>query len=189
MSNSTWLGAAIHHAQAANAHEYDFHPSMDRYDRLQLKRLWWSCILRDRMISLGMRRPIQIRPEQHPITGTPLSHDDLQNEVHESAVYTPDVKAALNWVVIGQCEFAIIVTELLRIVYPGPEDSDQRTAPRNGASQWETLEQIRLSLWIWDDDFMTWAELEDSYIHPSVRLFVYLTSIYYQYVWLWSNPR
>ncbi|KAF4472615.1 Cutinase transcription factor 1 beta [Fusarium albosuccineum] len=60
-----WIDVAISQAFSAGLHrEPSFlsSPPMIRVQRLR-RRLWWSCLIRDRLVSLGMKRPPRINDE------------------------------------------------------------------------------------------------------------------------------
>jgi hypothetical protein len=181
MINSTWLSVAIEHAQTVNFHEYDYIQPSGNHNQSELKRLWHCCILRDRVISLGMRRPIQIVPEKYPVKGSLLSLDDLQDELRGSEVYSSEVKTILSCVVIGLCEFATAVTDLLLILYP-PHRQSIWVTPYTSGTTWEHIERVRSRLSVWERNFMSTIRHEDYDIHPSITLFISLTHMYYQYV-------
>ncbi|KAH8697524.1 hypothetical protein BGW36DRAFT_427482 [Talaromyces proteolyticus] len=177
MSNSTWLSVAVEHAQAVNALEYDY--IEPRFNREQLKRLWCCCILRDRVISLGMRRPLQILPEKFPVTENLMCLDDLKEELGNSKTYNLETKTMLNFMFIGLCEFAEAVTDLLLILYPPHQRSPWVTTDRHGTI-WEHLTRIKLRLSVWEGDFMRRLEHDECEIHPSITLFVSMIDMYYQ---------
>lgn len=180
MCNSTWLSIAIEHAQAENAHLFDALVSFDDKSRAMLKRLWWCCILRDRVISLGMRRSLQIKADQFNTVGTSISLPDMQDELGGSEVYLADMKLALTWVLIRLCNFASAVTELLWILYPSFPDSEWgwNYTPE---AHWEALQRASSSLSAWEIDFARGIDDDStSQSQPSVTLFVKLTSVYHQ---------
>jgi hypothetical protein len=179
MCNSTWLSVAIVHAKAENAHQYDDLVLLTEKMRVMLKRLWWCCILRDRVISLGMRRPLQIRADQFTITGACIWASDLQDEVNSSEVYSAEMKLALSWVLIQFCQFAGAVTELLSILYPASPDRTWRWNHTKEA-HWESLQRARSRLSAWEVDFVPLIGHAATQGQPSIILFVKLTSVYYQ---------
>jgi hypothetical protein len=179
MSNSNWLTTAIDHAQANYAHQHRDMLLLEDKRRKMLKRLWWSCVLRDRMISMGMRRPLQIPPSRFRTSDEPLCLADLQDEVHDSAVYTAEVKLSLAWLLIRLCHFTDAVTELLSILYPPPADNGERRANTAEADRVK-LQCARANLAIWDMDFSRVGEEDVLRNHSSVILFSHLNSLYYQ---------
>ncbi|KAL2802814.1 hypothetical protein BJX63DRAFT_97977 [Aspergillus granulosus] len=179
MNNSNWLSRAVQHAEAEDAHQYKALILLPEKRRTMLKRLWWCCILRDRVISMGMRRPLQIPSTRFRISGESLCLADLQDEIDGSAVYTADVKLALVWLLIRLCHFADAVTELLSIVYPSVPDYDGSRADAV-ESDWASLRCARSKLAVWDMDFARLGEEEVAHNHPSITLLTRLTSVYYQ---------
>ncbi|OGM39645.1 hypothetical protein ABOM_011462 [Aspergillus bombycis] len=178
-SNSTWLGIAIRHAQAGNADQYDILSFSD--DRERLKRLWWSCILRDRMISLGTRRPLQILDPRLPSQKDFLFFDDLKEEPSGSEVYNSNTKMAINSLISWQCEFAVVVTDILAMLYPGSQSLRLRSL-RIMDDQWSKLEQLKHDFSCWNDRFVSWAQCQGSLAHPSIKLFICSISIHSQTV-------
>ncbi|KAL2802337.1 hypothetical protein BJX63DRAFT_118467 [Aspergillus granulosus] len=179
MNNSNWLSIAVGHAEAEDAHQYEALILLPEKRRKMLKRLWWCCILRDRVISMGMRRPLQIPSTRFRISGESLCLADLQDEIDSSAVYPADIKLALVWLLIRLCHFADAVTELLSIVYPPLPDYDGAQAEAV-ESDWARLRCARSKLAVWDMDFARLGEEEVAHNHPSITLFTRLTSVYYQ---------
>lgn len=55
-----WLGIAISLARTIGMNCDTRQSGMDPKTRHLWKRLWWCCFMRDRLISLGMRRPLRI---------------------------------------------------------------------------------------------------------------------------------
>ncbi|KAF4465840.1 N-terminal binuclear Zn cluster-containing DNA binding domain-containing [Fusarium albosuccineum] len=113
--NSVWLTRAIQHAKCLGANKAwsgleESRKPPDAPDITSLKRLWWCCIIRDRSLSLGLRRYIQI-PGRYP----PLEDEDFKSELDGSLVYTPDTKAQLFKIFQRLMVFSNIVTDLLQL--------------------------------------------------------------------------
>lgn len=78
--NTSWLVNAIQIAYAHHANLYQQWSKTSQEDQhLRLwKRIWWCCIIRDRSMSLGLRRAPQITRHSFDFqTSDPLSWDDL----------------------------------------------------------------------------------------------------------------
>lgn len=74
-----WSGIAISQAQALGLHRSTVNASnVDPVRRRQRRRIWWSCVMRDRQIGLGMSRLIRIKDEDFDIPE--LHEDDFQIE-------------------------------------------------------------------------------------------------------------
>ena len=184
--NSVWLSKAISHAEAARANHYYHEP--DPNHRLCLKRLWWSCILRDRMIALGVRRMIQIGAEKFDFDQAGLEAEDLAEECHESDVYDFASKKSLSKIVVAQCELAVAMMPMMITAY-----CDETPSQMGGASvsllihSMTAVEKASTELSVWARRFRTALvrladEEKDGHdANPSITLFAHMTLIHYQY--------
>ena len=181
--NSVWLSKAIAHAEAARANHY-YHEE-DSSHRLCLKRLWWSCILRDRMIALGVRRMIQIGAEKFDFDQSGLEAEDLAEECDKSDVYDSASKTSLSKIVVAQCELAVAMMPMMITAYCDESPSHL------GASSISVLihamtavEKASTELAVWARRFrLTLVRLADDDqdgrdVNPSVTLFAHLTLIH-----------
>lgn len=136
-SNSTWINVAIQHARVAEAHRYSSFgsttpvpndggggtrtpPSATQVKRQNvLKRLWWCCVIRDRIFALCMRRSLQITPAHFDLdANTPLGSADLADEIDKSRVYDADTKRALMDIMSQLFDLCVLLTDILLLVYP-----------------------------------------------------------------------
>jgi len=182
--NSVWLSKAIAHAETAGANHY--YREKDSSHRLSLKRLWWSCILRDRMISLGVRRMIQIGPEKFDFDQAGLEAEDLAEECHESDVYDSASKKSLSKIVVAQCELAVAMMPMMITAY-----CDENPSQIDGSSvsmlmhSMTAVEKASTELSVWARRFrlaLVCLADEDQDGHdanPSITLFAYMTLIHY----------
>ncbi|KAM0335495.1 hypothetical protein ACHAQA_000543 [Verticillium albo-atrum] len=114
--NSQWLTIAIQHAKATEAHHYEAAPA---HKRNTLKRLWWSCIVRDRIMGLGVRRPLQITRAHFDFdTNGILGYADLADEIDRSRVYNPGTKRCLAEILEQLVELCVALTDILILVFP-----------------------------------------------------------------------
>ncbi|KAL4789157.1 fungal-specific transcription factor domain-containing protein [Aspergillus venezuelensis] len=114
--NSYWLAVALHHARVIQANRY-YEIKHERANLL--KRIWWACIYRDRHLSLGLRRPLQITARDFDFTQPALTMSDFADEIHRSLVYGADTKRALIMLLGLQCELAVALTNALALLFPG----------------------------------------------------------------------
>lgn len=146
-----------------------------------MKKLWWCCLARDRVISLGMRRPLQIRIGEFPFLKRKLSLDDFEQETSHSEAYDYETKKALASIFIAQCDFSHLATDLLTMVYP-----EQANSKKGDFGQahiiFQEMMEIQLNLSTWYFEFTTCTGYAGYDVHPSARLFSSLLSMYYQYV-------
>ncbi|KAH7239917.1 uncharacterized protein BKA55DRAFT_114597 [Fusarium redolens] len=117
-TNSIWLSTAIHLAQAAGADQ--FHTSLNQSltPVTELKRLWWCCILRDRILPLGMRRQLHITSLDLAQGSYLPTEKDFAREIDGSRVYGSQTKRTLVRLFITLCELAVPLTDVIKIVYP-----------------------------------------------------------------------
>ncbi|KIM93818.1 hypothetical protein OIDMADRAFT_63932, partial [Oidiodendron maius Zn] len=181
--NTSWLSTAIQYARADGAHLYYCLPGQTSRQTREKKRLWWCCVLRDRVIALGVRRPVQITPDHFDFSQTGVTELDFAGEVERSQVYDTDTKSFLARIFIVQCQFAVAVTSMIMVIYPLNgvviPDLSTRTPPsklhncieesQKELGKW--MEMARAQLVLGPDDTAT--------PHKSVTLYTNLTYIYY----------
>lgn len=150
---------------------------MSQSDRQARKRLWWCCILRDRILPLGVRRSIQITHSTFPFaSSSPLKSSDLVSELSYSKVYDFETKIILNRILEKQIELAIILTDVLEVIYPvGQLDYNclMKMPSKIGV--------VRRRLEEWMSKLHISFDAAERERHKSVTLFFGLTEIYYQY--------
>lgn len=69
------IGLAINWAKGLAMNESISYDNMNQQQSCAWMRIWWSCYTRDRLIALGMHRPMHIRESDFEIAG--LSMDDF----------------------------------------------------------------------------------------------------------------
>ncbi|KAL6240278.1 hypothetical protein RBB50_012807 [Rhinocladiella similis] len=73
-----WLGLAVNMLQAIEIPEKLSHCTTAEVKRVRmLKRLWWSCFIRDSFLALGLRRPPRMKIEEYDMA--PLTMDDFDD--------------------------------------------------------------------------------------------------------------
>ncbi|KAH8685066.1 hypothetical protein BGZ61DRAFT_356240 [Ilyonectria robusta] len=124
--NSVWLSIAIKHAQAIDADQYATMAQdlgtlspQDEQRQNQLKRIWWCCIIRDRIMPLCVRRNTQITQSHFDFRSNPaLGYEDLSREIGRSRVYTAETKRSLVIILARMTELCVCLTDILDLVYP-----------------------------------------------------------------------
>ncbi|KIW45307.1 uncharacterized protein PV06_03705 [Exophiala oligosperma] len=151
LSNSTWLAVATQRAISLNAHRYSSSKSkLSEKEREALKRLWWCCILRDRVISMGARRPMQISTLQFDFSQDRITMDDLEPEVAISKVFDTDSKIILCNLVTVQCDLATSLSGLSSLFYSGSgRSSELSNQEDNSTNVLEVLETAKAPLDNW----------------------------------------
>ncbi|PTB72617.1 N-terminal binuclear Zn cluster-containing/DNA binding domain-containing protein [Trichoderma longibrachiatum ATCC 18648] len=114
--NSQWLSKAIGHAKSLRAHHLTSNTGRDKFlnippqTRTSLRRLWWCCYVRDRIIALGLRRALRI-PEKYPT----LDMGDFEDEIHRSRVYNAESKRRFFDIFMLISRLCVVVTDLLKL--------------------------------------------------------------------------
>jgi hypothetical protein len=71
-----WMGVAISLAHTIGLHRNPENSEMEPRKKKLWKRIWWSCLMRDRLIALGMRRPTRVKDEDYDVPM--LTEDDFE---------------------------------------------------------------------------------------------------------------
>lgn len=176
--NTFWLGIAISLARAEGADRYSLNVGMDRPRHNQLKRLWWCCIIRDRMMALGLRRPISIHSASFEKAWPQLTDDDLENEAEQSYVHSPSVKRKLLRSLSSLCKLCTVLTNVLQLLYPA--DGIRGTGDR--LDHLKRIYTYTEELIEWNDSIANDVEVHDKHDQSFrvVVLFSSLLNIYYQ---------
>ncbi|KAH6695137.1 fungal-specific transcription factor domain-containing protein [Plectosphaerella plurivora] len=166
-----WLAIAIQHARDADAHLYDAYEEGTEAHTTR-KRLWWGCILRDRLLGLGMRRPLHIHPADFDLARhEPLGPGDLKGEADKSMVYDAPTKERLAQVLGLLVRLCLVLTDVLDMAFPL-----QDVVPAVGRP-----EKIRQDLHRWYCDAV--RRIRDispgKPVHDAVFLNISLVRLYY----------
>ncbi|KAK2686304.1 hypothetical protein QWA68_014508 [Fusarium oxysporum] len=149
-TNSIWLSTAIHLAQAAGADQFhtSLNPSLTTVN--ELKRLWWCCIVRDRILPLGMRRQLHITSLDVAHGSYLPTEKDFSREIDGSRVYAPQTKRTLVRLFITLCELTLPLTDVIKIVYPTGRLTDIHSPVVHDAQQGrESLQSCEAGLEAW----------------------------------------
>ncbi|ORY68662.1 fungal-specific transcription factor domain-containing protein [Pseudomassariella vexata] len=154
-ANSTWLSMAIQNAKSVEAHYYSAipvisaaaHPAQHKRQNT-LRRLWWCCIVRDRILPLGLRRSPKITRSHFDFDANPrLGYPDLDDEVHRSKVYNAETKRCLIGIFSQIVDLSIVLTSSLMLVFP--LDDSPGWGKRVGAEQSEKVRECKSALRRW----------------------------------------
>ncbi|KAF5621927.1 cutinase transcription factor 1 beta [Fusarium sp. NRRL 52700] len=122
----TWLSLAIQHARSINADRYTEEPQMiEMTSTKQLKyqnclhRLWWCCVIMDRISPLCTRYSLNITHDRFDFKNAiPLGAEHLQDDIYRSSVFTPAIKRRQIGIFSKFLELVILLTDVLTLVYP-----------------------------------------------------------------------
>ncbi|RSM06729.1 hypothetical protein CEP52_005585 [Fusarium oligoseptatum] len=173
-TNSYWLSTAIHFARQAGADRCGATGGSPK-GQAALKRLWWRCILRDRIMALSLWRPMQISLTDLDFDRLGPLEDDVRQEIRGSAVYDPATKRMLAQLVGCLCELSVVLNDILTICYTTTPDANDPT---------QTLTQLKDSvsrLSEWHDTVVPKFHLPSEVPggHESLNLFTNAIYIYY----------
>ncbi|VUC23904.1 unnamed protein product [Clonostachys rosea] len=73
-----WMGTALSIAQVLGFHRDPALLGVPPRERKLRTRIWWSCVIRDRTMALGLRRPVRIREEDFDTPLPTLDDFDLR---------------------------------------------------------------------------------------------------------------
>ncbi|KAJ3543461.1 hypothetical protein NM208_g1111 [Fusarium decemcellulare] len=144
-TNSLWLQIAIQHARFVDAHlawELPHNPDDGDFEQQHeikmLKRLWWCCLVRDRFLSVALRRSTQITTARPP-----LCLSDFENETNSSEVNDARTKRVLATVFTRVTHLCETLSPVLRQLW----SSDDRDGLENLSAS--TLADCRAKLQQW----------------------------------------
>lgn len=120
-----WLGIAISTARTIGMNCDTSKSNMDAKTRNLWKRVWWCCYMRDRLISLGMRRPLRISEDESDLPM--LALDDFETapmslELSRMLGGCPVVRdeskrVTLAKMCISLCQLCLIVSPIFDLQY------------------------------------------------------------------------
>ncbi|KAI1628069.1 fungal-specific transcription factor domain-containing protein [Exophiala viscosa] len=112
--NSHWLSNAICLAKLADAHQSEGLKTTSIERRTQLKRLWCCCLLRDRILALGLSRPMQIDGDEDVLFG--VEDRLLHATTKDSMVYESSTISNLMKSFTSLCDLAASLRQTLKIL-------------------------------------------------------------------------
>ncbi|EKJ77435.1 hypothetical protein FPSE_02308 [Fusarium pseudograminearum CS3096] len=188
---SIWLGIAISYARVAKAHCYSsLRPSRDtevakvQKARNTLKRLWWCCIICDRLLPLTSRQNIKITPANFSFSGcSVLGSADLCDELYNSDVYDSTTKTLHAELLAKLVDLCVVLTDVLGVVSVLYNNPSWMLSGRMEVAKDASLCQIELRRWYnaWSETKATLEErmTEDGSQTESIILFKNLIEMYY----------
>lgn len=143
-AGSLWLTRAIE-----NAMLIDTKPalSLEKVPTIVKKRLWWSILLRDRSLCIGLRRQPQIASHNLHRCREWLKEEDFEQEMRGSLVYNYEAKKSLFSALQDQCRLAILLTDLVSLIFTPRVTTYSKDSFRVLMC---TIEDIKKSLISWE---------------------------------------
>ncbi|KAK2933519.1 Zn2-C6 fungal-type DNA-binding domain [Fusarium oxysporum f. sp. vasinfectum] len=177
-ASAFWLSQAIEYAKRAGAHLYS-HIEEGSHEKTFLKRLWWCCILRDRIMALGLRQKLQIKPTDFDFSLPGLDQNDFVDEMRLSMIYDTTTKVILVHLIGVLCELAVVLNGVLTVLDLGtPLKADQVPPSYEDTRRWSR------ELDRWYERALSRFRVPTSVpgAHESLILFTNMIYIYYKYV-------
>ncbi|KAL7942524.1 hypothetical protein V8C42DRAFT_331252 [Trichoderma barbatum] len=178
-TNTYWMVNAVHYARCARADQYHV-LNDDNPTKLILKRLWWACILRDRVMSLSLRRPLNIGCDEFDFSLPGLSLADFSDELGVSTVYDRPTRQILAHMMSAFCELIIPLNKALTILYPAAglkNVTSEADIRKESDACVETLQL--LDVWYRKTQERFEISTPSIGVHKSLTMFTKMTFIYY----------
>ncbi|KAL2848978.1 hypothetical protein BJX68DRAFT_267326 [Aspergillus pseudodeflectus] len=169
-TGSLWLASAIQNTMMVSS-------AGDLQDGIK-KRLWWSILLRDRCLCLGLRRRTQITLMHFNTKTSQLEEADFADEIANSHVYDEESKQILFKALQNRCRLAVLVSDMVTFMFT----TNGSSSPLLKAFQSHRCEikRIRNELLQWERRFNPPQTLSHgSSLPSSVRTFIKITHMYY----------
>ncbi|KAL4877063.1 hypothetical protein BJY04DRAFT_222385 [Aspergillus karnatakaensis] len=173
--SSLWLTRAIQNAMIIGCQPG---PSEDIEPSLK-KRLWWSIILRDRSLCLGLRRRPQVTSfDMGMVTELP-DEDDFADEIHNSPVYSPEIKRMMLKVLQEQCRLAVLLSEMITFVFASHGIAAPSLTHEQFQEELTKIARTKTAMQRWEacSPLDQWTEGKAP---EAVTLFTNFTFMYYQ---------
>ncbi|KAH6845492.1 fungal-specific transcription factor domain-containing protein [Chaetomium sp. MPI-CAGE-AT-0009] len=120
-----WMGVAISLAHTIGLHRDPAKTPMIPRKQKLWKRVWWSCLMRDRLVALGMRRPTRIKSEDFDVPT--LNEDDFEIEAlpEENQLLGPEcvlirdveMQRRLAVMCIEKAKLCMLIGDMLKVQY------------------------------------------------------------------------
>ncbi|KAF9885681.1 hypothetical protein FE257_012663 [Aspergillus nanangensis] len=172
---SLWLAHAI---QAATTAAFQL-TSKVHMEELAQSRLWWSILVRDRSICLGVRRRPQVLSFELRMMADLPNEESFQAEIHGSQVYDSTTKRMLFTVFREQCQLAALLTEMVLVVFGNQGLSVPILTHEGFQDRLAVINKIRISLLLWEKSSSI-SHCASKNVHNAVIKFTHLTMMYYQ---------
>lgn len=147
-AGSFWLTRAIE-----NAMIIDGQPSavVDNVSESMKKRIWWSILLRDRSLCIGLRRRPQVTSINLHACRDWLTEADFEDEMNHSRAYDYETKRILLSSLQDLCYLAVLLTDLASLVFAPHVSTSISYTTEEFSTLMVTVENIKQSLIQWHE--------------------------------------
>ena len=137
-----WLGIAISLIYATGLHMDPQIYNMDVQNQRLRKRVWWSCIMRDRLLALGMRRPSRIKDGDYNVPMLAIDDFEIKPLESHSLIFSSECRLVsdttlqkeLALIFISKAELCLCIGHILSTQYTSLV-RDQGMEPDQGGKQ------------------------------------------------------
>ncbi|KAG6049976.1 Cutinase transcription factor 1 beta [Claviceps sp. Clav50 group G5] len=162
-----WMGVAISLAHTIGLHRNPGTTSMSTSKQRLWKRIWWSCFMRDRLVALGMRRPIRIKDQDFDVPMLTESDFDIQ-PLQEGISVVPaectlirdvNMQRELAVMCISKAKLCLCISHMLKVQYSvlirdkmKPENTTNSTMmlfPNSQVDNVDSVHSVDLELNAW----------------------------------------
>jgi hypothetical protein len=143
------------------------------------KRLWWSIMIRDRSLCLGLRRVPQMTSKELRFVADPITEDDLVNEINESRVYDKPTKKILVSIFREQCQLAVLLTAMVTLAAAPNNLACSSLSDEELFDIFATISSTKEALGDWMAFSRLPARLAET-SHGAVKRIIQITLMYYQ---------
>ena len=110
------------------------------------KRLWWSILLRDRSLCIGLRR----RPQAPVEYCEWMVEADFEDEINDSRVYDQATKRLLFQALQEQCQLAVLLSDLVSLIFVPRAVPSCFLSVAEFDGLMSTIDRIKQSLFAWE---------------------------------------
>ncbi|KAM0187493.1 hypothetical protein ACHAPI_011128 [Fusarium lateritium] len=168
-----WMGIAHSHAQVLGLHRDPQQLHISPEEKRLRRRIWWSCLIRDRLLALGIRRPSRIRHDDFDVAMLAIqdfnldqASDSLLRLLGESklTLSNPAARATMAAMCVDLAKLCVCLGDILHSQYSmlgaQPTASSEHffkvtVMPRRSEKQAQELVQ-------YDNELSEWFQNQDS---------------------------
>lgn len=167
-----WMGIAHSHAQVLGFHRDPQQLHVPAEEKRLRRRIWWSCLIRDRLLALGIRRPSRIRHDEFDVPMLAIEDFNLSQASNsllallgesKLTLSNPAARATMAAMCVDLAKLCMCLGDILHSQYSmlGPQPtapSEQffkvTVMPRRSEKQAQELVQydVELSGWFQSQD-------------------------------------
>lgn len=155
-------------------------PLADQVEDCVKKRLWWSILLRDRILCLGLRRRTQVTSKHFNAEANYFEEADFAGEIHYSNVYDRNSKRLLIEVLQQQCRLAVLVTDMVSFMFTSYGASSPSLPFKKFQAYQSGISNTKKELLKWEKTFLRLKSVTSAEdVPPEAIAMIKMTYLYY----------